>query len=285
MSTSILALLIALTLVILFVIGIGGLSIATGVVSQLLERPKFKFLRPNNNYNFAFAFDWPFTKDQAKIDYIKFSLFNPSGNPTRSELVRSFKAKDQAFVQEVEMGNSFANFLSAQGFNKAEVSIELGSSKEGKNYFFSYKGAKFQALLKNAEKTITQEEAQLNATTSKEIAYAVPVKSFVADPLPTEEGSQLVLPSNPAFQALFAGSGGGAAGGAAKPAAENYKVAKVWIEPGCIVCNACEGIYPEVFEVLPDTCIVRPNAPLDDGLRIEEAAAGCPVEVIKFARA
>ncbi|MGE0207338.1 MAG: ferredoxin [Candidatus Babeliales bacterium] len=57
------------------------------------------------------------------------------------------------------------------------------------------------------------------------------------------------------------------------------------MEPGCIVCNACEDIYKEVFEVKADTCIIRPNAPLDDGLRIQEAAEACPVEVIKFTKA
>ena len=46
-----------------------------------------------------------------------------------------------------------------------------------------------------------------------------------------------------------------------------------------------EGIYPEVFEVTDTTCLIRPNAPLDDGLRIEESAEACPVEVIKFTRA
>jgi ferredoxin len=59
----------------------------------------------------------------------------------------------------------------------------------------------------------------------------------------------------------------------------------VWIEPGCIVCNACEDIYADVFEVKPDGCIIRASAPLDFGLRIQEAAEGCPVEVIKFTKA
>ena len=41
-------------------------------------------------------------------------------------------------------------------------------------------------------------------------------------------------------------------------------------------------IIPEVFEVQDATCIIRPDAPLTDGLRIVEAAEACPVEVIKF---
>lgn len=79
-------------------------------------------------------------------------------------------------------------------------------------------------------------------------------------------------------------------------------VSKVWIEEGCIVCNACETACPEVFLVTEDTCIIRPEvredgqetenreekSPLKDNLgeeladAIEEAAEGCPVEVIHF---
>lgn len=65
------------------------------------------------------------------------------------------------------------------------------------------------------------------------------------------------------------------------------EVIKVWIEPGCIVCDACETDCPEVFEVLEDTCIIRPAALKADFTRpltpsIKVAAEGCPVDVIKF---
>ena len=79
-------------------------------------------------------------------------------------------------------------------------------------------------------------------------------------------------------------------------------VTKVWIEEGCIVCNACETASPEVFLVTEDTCVIRAEVREDgqesenleeqSGLKdeigeeledaIEEAAEGCPVEVIKF---
>ncbi len=71
--------------------------------------------------------------------------------------------------------------------------------------------------------------------------------------------------------------------------AEKELVTKVWIEPGCIVCDACETACPEVFEVQHDneTCVVRPealdvefNKPLSP--QIVEAADECPVDVIKF---
>lgn len=64
-------------------------------------------------------------------------------------------------------------------------------------------------------------------------------------------------------------------------------VTKVWIDPGCIVCDACENTCPEVFDVQEETCLIRPPAmeaaftrPLTQ--KIAEAAEECPVDVIKF---
>ncbi len=82
-------------------------------------------------------------------------------------------------------------------------------------------------------------------------------------------------------------------------------VTRVWIEEGCIVCNACETTCPEVFNVTEDSCTIRAavrvdgtddtnlaaRSPLKDQIgvelaeQIEEAAEGCPVEVIKFEKA
>jgi ferredoxin len=82
-------------------------------------------------------------------------------------------------------------------------------------------------------------------------------------------------------------------------------VTRVWIEEGCIVCNACETTCPEVFNVTEDSCHIRAEVRVDgaqdtnlnakSGLKdaigseladqIEEAAEGCPVEVIKFEKA
>lgn len=81
-------------------------------------------------------------------------------------------------------------------------------------------------------------------------------------------------------------------------------IAKVWIEPDCITCNACEDICPEVFSVGDDTSMIvaesRQDGKLDMnegktplivaigtelGELIVEAAEACPVEVIKFEEA
>ena len=59
-------------------------------------------------------------------------------------------------------------------------------------------------------------------------------------------------------------------------------ITKVSIEEGCIACNACEDIAPDIFEV-EDECKVILDANLvDNEDLIREAADSCPVEVIVF---
>ena len=111
--------------------------------------------------------------------------------------------------------------------------------------------------------------------------YTQTSREFIAQPMGDIPEKVLKIPNNPMFVPEFLDT----PKAADAPKEENFSVKKVWIDPGCIVCDACEGIYPEVFEVLDDTCIIRENAPLDNGLLIEEAAEACPVEVIKFTKA
>src|ERR1051325_8586826 len=73
----------------------------------------------------------------------------------------------------------------------------------------------------------------------------------------------------------------------AETAETHQVVTKVWIAPGCIVCDACENDCPEVFDVQEDTCLIRPPAQNPDFLgpltpSIITAMEGCPVEVIKI---
>ena len=45
-------------------------------------------------------------------------------------------------------------------------------------------------------------------------------------------------------------------------------ITKVWIEEGCIVCNACEAECPDVFLVTDTTCVIKPDVRVD-GLETE----------------
>lgn len=59
-------------------------------------------------------------------------------------------------------------------------------------------------------------------------------------------------------------------------------IKKVWIEEGCIACESCQSICPEVFEVT-DESHVKADADLNEYAEgIKTAADACPVEVIKY---
>ena len=63
-------------------------------------------------------------------------------------------------------------------------------------------------------------------------------------------------------------------------------VRRIWIAPGCIVCNLCEDTCPEVFDVREDTCTIRSVAPQyyrTHTRQITQAAQECPVDVIRVA--
>jgi ferredoxin len=57
---------------------------------------------------------------------------------------------------------------------------------------------------------------------------------------------------------------------------------KLYIEDGCIGCGTCQALCPEVFEV-DGVSKVKSDADLERNKEcIEEAAAICPVGVIKY---
>ncbi|HJW08094.1 MAG TPA: NADH-quinone oxidoreductase subunit C, partial [Holophagaceae bacterium] len=80
------------------------------------------------------------------------------------------------------------------------------------------------------------------------------------------------------------------------------RIMKVWIEEGCIVCNACEAECGDVFHVTADSCHIKGDSRMDGKedenrvakspvkgdigttlyAKIVAAAAGCPVDVIKY---
>lgn len=288
MTTSLIAMGVAIFLVINLVVGLAVLSLLFGTFETLFGKPKLTILRSTKSGNFfAFGFKWNSAKEPASIDTIRLRLFNPFGNPTQVEVMKPFEAKSSSFAVEVDMGPGFIELLGAKNFDFAMLQVEVSSTKNGISFQFDMKGPKFKKLVSEANLTVEQFIAanKLNVVRESKPPIDVPIRSFIADTVPGR-GPQLKLATNPMYASDFtaAPTTTGGAGGAAAPAVPNFSVTKVWIEPGCIVCNACEDIYKEVFEVRSDTCYIRPGAPLDDGLRIQEAAEACPVEVIKYTK-
>jgi len=61
------------------------------------------------------------------------------------------------------------------------------------------------------------------------------------------------------------------------------RIVRVWIEEGCLICQACESACPSVFSVGDDTAVVRPDAAQwfeSQRELIERAYDHCCVEVI-----
>ena len=72
---------------------------------------------------------------------------------------------------------------------------------------------------------------------------------------------------------------------------ELMSIRRVWIEEGCISCNLCEDLAPEVFEVPAGGTSqtrkgyerqLRAGSAME--ARIQEASDSCPVEVIQLER-
>jgi len=58
---------------------------------------------------------------------------------------------------------------------------------------------------------------------------------------------------------------------------------RVWVEDGCILCNLCVELSPDVFVLEGEHCWARPDADLDTHEEeIRQAAIDCPVSVIQM---
>lgn len=280
MSSVFIALAIAVVLTLGLVVQVFIVNLLLGTFEFLLGKPRFEVLKTKNGLSgFAFGINWNEDKEPAVLDIIRLKLFNPFGSPTHFDLTRSFDGKDKPFGLDIDLGPEFENFINTVNNKNGSLLIEVSDSRSGINFQFNMSAKKFINLRKTA-RYFADEFTEKFETKSPVIYYSTPKRSFIAEPLP-ETGKKLKLATNPEFAGEFAGVAAGGGG----EAVANYAVSKVWIEPGCIVCDACETIYPEVFEVLEKTCIIRPGAPLTDGLKIQEAAEACPVEVIKFTKA
>lgn len=263
-------------------IGLGALSLLSGALNFLFVKPKLEILKSQlGETGFAFALSWDQSAEPVKYDRIRLHLFNPFGAPAQLDIQREFDGSSDDFARDIEMGPAMKELLSATNLDQATMEVEVIATRDQTTHKITMKGSEFKARLQNATQTADELKAKL-AVVKEKPRFEIPERTFISPPLP-KTAKQLKLATNPIFAGDFAGAAAG--GGAAAPAANNFSVSKVWIEPGCIVCDACEGIYPEVFEVTDTTCIIRPGAPLDDGLKIQEAAEACPVEVIKFNKA
>ncbi len=276
-TTSLMALAIAALMGLGLVIGIGVLSLLTGGLYFLFEKRKFIMLKSTLGENgFAFAYSWNSAREEANFDQVFVKLYNPFSTPTMLEAAQSFEKASETFARDLDLGPSFGQIVKIGAHKNATITIELRSSKDGLIQNFEMNSHKFFENLNNAFETKDEFNQKHLGGSSKKLYTSVD-RSFIAEPFPESVFKELKIPVNPQFAGEF---GGGTA--KSGEALVNFPVSKVWIEPGCIVCNACEAIYPEVFEVTDTTCIIRPSAPLDDGLKIKEAAEACPVEVIKF---
>lgn len=263
------------------VVTLGGLSLLSGALHFLFARPRIVFLKPKNkDTGFAFGFKWDSAREPARFDKVKLRLFNPFGSPTQVDVSQEFPGKSSSFGVEVDFGTGMRSFWDAKGFNNALVQIEISSLSDGMTQFFEMKGQQFKIKVLGAQGGVEEFNEKYKIVKDKPLYHTVE-RSFISGPLPATNKA-LKIATNPVFAGDFAAAG---AGDAAKTADAGFAVSKVWIEPGCIVCDACEGIFPEVFEVQDETCVIRADAPLTNGLLIQEAAEACPVEVIKFTKA
>lgn len=273
---------VAILLGIGLLVGIGALSLLSGALNFLFVKPKIEILKSQyGNSGFAFSFCWDQSAEPVRFDSVKVQLFNPFGSPTQLVIIREFDPAGSDFARDLDLGSNMNALLSANGLDKATIEIEVSSSKDSITHNISMKGNSFKEKILKATHTAEELNNRFNIPVEK-ARFEIPERTFISPALP-KSAKALKLATNPEFAAAFAGVAG-ASDSAGAAAANNFAVSKVWIEPGCIVCDACEGIYPEVFEVTDTTCLIRSGAPLDDGLKILEAAEACPVEVIKFTK-
>ena len=55
----------------------------------------------------------------------------------------------------------------------------------------------------------------------------------------------------------------------------------VYIEEGCITCDACEEAAPDVFEVTDDTCFIKPDVRVDGAFDRNDTKSGLTQDVIE----
>ena len=60
-------------------------------------------------------------------------------------------------------------------------------------------------------------------------------------------------------------------------------LSRVWVDDGCILCNLCVEVAPDVFVIEDDHCFVRAEAEIEEHEEpIRQLAIDCPVSVIRY---
>lgn len=282
MNTMLLSLTISILIGLGFVGGLFALNLLSGTFEFLFGKPKFELLKSSKGVNgFAFLLRWDSTKEPGRFNQVRVRLYNPFGRTTQTDVFKEFEAKGESFAIDLDMGPGFQDLLNAQSTDRALVVVEVGAVQDRLFHQEEMKAHKFFDLRKEAKLTVDDFYKKPGGSGETKVYYHTVEKNMIADPMP-KDGKALRLATNPEFAHEFTATGAAGEGGSAAAAVANFIVSKVWIEPGCIVCNACEDIFPEVFKVNADTCVIKPDYPKDNGLRVKEASDACPVEVIKY---
>lgn len=301
MNPTVIALGVASAITLGLVAHVVALSFLLSLIGRYLCKPRFEMLKSKWGENgLALAFYGPSGNQAPKVDQIRIRSFNPKATNSKEsqiELVQVFSPfkGDGAFDLDFSATGLVQKLLKSENFSNAIVQLEILSRSDGESFSYEMTGSKFQHLFSKSKKSLEdfeknqQEKEEKIQKSTNALSFGGVEKQTVADTVPGL-GPKLKIVTNPEYaQELNAAQGNGnssaTGAGQAQSQEPNFSVSKVWIAEGCIVCNACEDIYPEVFHVQANTCIIRPNPPLDNGLKILEAANACPVEVIKYTKA
>jgi len=275
---TIVSLTIAFILTVVLVAHIGICSLLAGSVDFLFGKPKFNILKTSlGPTGFAFSFDWNNSKEPSNFNLVRVRLFNPFGKKTQVDVSKNFTSKKSSFATDVDLGPEYKAILACDNINKSRVMIEV-SSDDGLSFQYEMPTSKFINKIETASSVADKFNLDEKKSNEDKVYYHTVSQSHVATQV-NKTTNSLKISTNPEFAGDFQETSSAVEGQA------NFKVAKVWIESGCIVCNACEDAEPSVFKVNDDGCIVIAGATLDDGLKILEAAEACPVEIIKFDKA
>ena len=238
---------------------------------------KVKFLTTPEN-PLSLLVSWDNESYEIKVTRIKLDFIElvPGGRAlSHSFTFEDSSAKNKSFVLALKLSEDEIKILTDEGLSthpralkQSTISVEV-ETLNGETRRFKIPKAKF---IKSLSDTIEIDSETEIVTDKNPDSWSVQTRVF-----PWKKDEEEV-------EAPKAGAVKAAGGAPATRAPVDFVVTKVWIEPGCIVCDACEAEAPLVFWVKDDTCIVRENAPLDDAAAIKAAAEGCPVDVIKFTK-